>query len=292
MNQWQIAATVAALVGAVGAGAALAPVAHGQGSARVAPRAMDIFTVGGSRIGVSIEDVAPGDTKAAQAGGVVVGEVTEDSPASKAGIRTGDVIVEFDGERVRSARQFTRLVQESVPNRPVQAVVARDGQRTTLTVQPAERDTRLFDGDNVRMLEDFGRFRVTPPSPRAAPVPPAPRGFPDVEGFIWRSGNTLGITIDELSPQLAEYFGTKDGVLVASVTPDSAAARAGLKAGDVITSFNGTSVGSTSELRRQIQDVDDGGEFTVGVVRDRKSLTLKGKADERRDRRRSFRSIV
>jgi serine protease Do len=292
MNQWKIAATVAALIGAAGAGAAMAPVAHGQGSARVAPRVMDIITTGGSRIGVSIEDVTPSDTKAGQAGGVVVGEVTEESPASKAGIRKGDVIVEFDGERVRSARQFTRLVQESVPNRPVQAVVMRDGQRTTLTVEPAERDSALFDGDNVRLLEDFGRFRVTPPPPRAAPAPPAPRGFPDVEGFIWRSGNTLGITIDDLSPQLAEYFGTKDGVLVASVNPDSAAAKAGLKAGDVITSFNGSTVGSLSELRRRIQDVEDGGEFTVGVVRDRKPLTLKGKTDERRDRRRSFRSIV
>ena len=96
---------------------------------------------------------------------------------------------------------------------------------------------------------------------------------------------TLGITVGDLSDQLAQYFGTKDGVLVTSVADDSAAAKAGVKAGDVITSFNGTDVTSPSNLRSRIQRLQDGDEFTVGVVRDKKSMTLKGKAETLRPHR-------
>jgi serine protease Do len=289
MTMWKTAALTAALMGAAGAGGSLSPAAEAQGT-RVAPRAVQVFGGSGSRIGVSIEDVDPSDAKAGQAGGVRIAEVTDEGPAAKAGIRRGDVVVEFDGERVRSARQFTRLVQETVAGRKVQVAILRDGQRSTLTVEPTDQATpRLFDEDGLRVLEDFGRFRVTP-RPNA-PYPPT-RAFPDIESFIWRANNVLGITVDDLSPQLADYFGTKDGVLVTSVDDDSAAGKAGLKAGDVITSFNGSAVTASSELRRRIQEMSSGAEFSVGVMRDKKSLTVKGKTEERRDRRRTFRSVV
>jgi S1-C subfamily serine protease len=59
----------------------------------------------------------------------------------------------------------------------------------------------------------------------------------------------------------------------------------------VITSFNGGTVSEPQDLRRRLQNLDDGDEFTIGVMRDRKAVTLKGKA-ERTDRRRSFRTIL
>src|SRR4029450_12132378 len=83
----------------------------------------------------------------------------------------------------------------------------------------------------------------------------------------------------------------KDGVLVSSVSDDSAAAKAGLKAGDVITNFNGSAVTDAQDLRRRIQNLNDGDEFTVTVMRDRKPVTLKGKA-ERPERRRTYRTIL
>jgi serine protease DegQ len=94
-----------------------------------------------------------------------------------------------------------------------------------------------------------------------------------------------------LSQQLAEYFGTKDGVLVTSVADDSAASKAGIKAGDVITSFNGSGVTAPSDLRRRIQQLQDGDEFTIGVIRDKKGVTLKGKAERTRPRR-TYRSVI
>ena len=123
------------------------------------------------------------------------------------------------------------------------------------------------------------------------PKPPAFPAFPDFDTFVWRSGNGLGITVGDLSDQLAQYFGTKDGVLVTSVTDNSAAAKAGIKAGDVITSFNGTDVTSPSDLRQRIQRLQDGDEFTVGVVRDKKPTTLKGKAETLRPKR-TTRTII
>jgi serine protease Do len=81
-------------------------------------------------------------------------------------------------------------------------------------------------------------------------------------------------------------------VLVSSVTDDSAAAKAGLKAGDVITSFNGTAVNDPSDVRRRVTNLDDGDEFTLTVMRDKKATTLKGKAERPERRRTTYRTIL
>ena len=297
MKGWKAAVLVAALAAAAGLGAAIAPAAKAQ--ARIvhaqSPRALEIFT-GGSRIGVSIRDVDDADakTKAGAATGVVIEDVATDGPAAKAGMRTGDVIVEFDGERVRSVRQLTRLVQETPAGRSVTAVLMRDGQRTNVTVTP--NDNTRFSFDRLGDLEEWGRdlrYRVaprppaTPSRPAPPPSPPSVWSFDDLPG----RSNRLGVTVDSLSTQLAEYFGTKQGVLVTSVYDGSAAAKAGVKAGDVITSLDGTRVDEPSDVRRRIQDLSEGEEFTIEVMRDRKPLTLKGKA-ERTERRRTSRTIL
>ena len=92
--------------------------------------------VAGSRIGLSIDDV--GDSDGADEG-AVVRDVAQDSSAASAGFADGDVIVEFDGERVRSASQLTRLVRETPAGRMVGATVMRDGRRVELEVTPESR---------------------------------------------------------------------------------------------------------------------------------------------------------
>src|SRR5688572_27752967 len=118
-----------------------APAADAQ--ARVARRAQEprIVSPGRGRLGVSLSEVDEQDAKTARLSspaGAVVEEVAEGSAAEAAGLRKGDVIVEFDGERVRSARQLTRLVQETADGRKVAAVVVRDGQKTTVNVELRE----------------------------------------------------------------------------------------------------------------------------------------------------------
>jgi serine protease Do len=275
MKFWKTAVLSVALLAAAGAGAAMAPVVHGQRTA-VAPRSLEIFSTGGGRIGVSVADVENSDVKATS--GVVIESVEDDSPAARAGMRQGDVVVEFDGERVRSVRQFTRLVSETPAGRQVAAAVLRDGQRVSLNLTTREAAmTRLFNDDARRSVEILRDYALKVPP---VPVRPAPAPRPPVfENFVWAMGNPLGVTVNSLSDQLADYFGTKDGVLVASVTEGSAAEKAGVKAGDVIVSVNGETVRDAAALRRQMQSVRSGGEFTLGIVRDRKSQTLKGKLE-------------
>ena len=296
MKFWKTAAVAMGIVAAAGLGAVLTPAIHGQTRSRiVAPRAAEVFFGGGSRLGVSITDVSADDSKTKGSLGVLIDDVDEDSPAAKAGLKKGDIVVEFDGERVRSARQFTRLVSETPAGRTVTAAVMRDGQRVSLSVTPREGNNfRFFDEHN--WVGD-GWVGVTPPPPPPAPSAPRPPSPPravppPLETFVWRSGNRLGISIEDLSPQLAEYFGTKEGVLVSSVEADSAAAKAGLKAGDVITTVNGSTVGSSSELRRRLSSADPGEEFSLGIIRDKRAMTLKGKFENPPDRRRTTRTVL
>ena len=299
MKVWTISAVTLTVLVAAGIGAAVAPVASGQGTVWTrddTPSIVQVLTGGGSQIGVSVRDIDGEEAKRlklANVGGVLIDDVQQESPAEKAGIKAGDVVVEFDGERVRSTRQFTRLVQETPAERPVSAVVLRDGQRVPLTVQPRV-------ADNWRGFRDFSRFgdtHVIPPTPPAPPPPPAKIRPPSVDVFPkferwFVSTGRLGITVESLSDQLASYFGTKEGVLVTSVADNSAASKAGLKAGDVVTSLNGGTVSTPSDLYRRTEHLEDGDEFTLEVVRDKKPMTLKGKVEPRQPRRWTSRTIL
>ena len=87
----------------------------------------------GSRIGVSIRDVERAEQDDGLTEGVVVADVLEEGPARTAGMETGDVVVEFDGERIRSARQLSRMVADTPAGRAV-TVEERRGSDDTLAV--------------------------------------------------------------------------------------------------------------------------------------------------------------
>jgi len=214
-------------------------------------------------LGVALEEVTAEkakELKLAGEYGVIVRDVDEGSPAAKAGVAKGDVIVEFAGEKVRSATQLRRLVRETPPGRTVTLLVNRAGQTKTLSAQPEAREGGSFE------------MRVTPPVPR----------LPDIEipefGFWGQArGARLGISADELTPQLAEYFGVKQGkgVLVREVVVGSAAEKAGLKAGDVIVAVDGKEVATVSKLRRALAgDTEEKRKVTLTIVRDRREQTL------------------
>lgn len=291
------AAVTAVILAGFGIGAALAPAKAESREPRPEPsQSVQVFTGGSSYIGVSVRDVDAGDVKA-QGGapaGVLVEGVSADSPAEAAGFREGDVVLEFDGERVRSVRQFTRLVQETPAGREVQAVVMRDGQRTTLAVAPTASGRHsglsIFRGDEHRWIIPHPPEPPEPPTPAPAPLPPL-AVFPRFEGLFGSSGR-LGVTVDTLSDQLAEYFGADEGVLVTSVRSGSAAEKAGLRAGDVIVSMNGNPVDSSSDLSRRTQRLEDGDEFTLEIVRDKQKQTLKGKVEPRQPRRWTVRTAL
>ena len=236
----------------------------------------------GSQLGVMVSDL---DVKAA-ASGVKVDDVNPDSPAEKAGIRAGDVVVDYDGERVRSARQFTRLVQETPEGRTVTIGLLRDGKKQTVNATPENgRMTWNFGPEMDRAFREAERgfrFEVPPPNfdfhfdDRDGR---GPRRFEyrmpnELMPFMGRSRGRLGVTVQSLTPELEEYFGAKNGgALVSSVTRESAAEKAGIKAGDVIVSINGRSVDDSDDLIQELEGLD--GDVTIVVVRDKKEMTLK-----------------
>ena len=247
------------------------------------------FAVRGAQIGVAVEDFEDADAKQGR-NGVRVETVNPDGPADKAGIKAGDVITEFDGERVRSTVQFSRLVQETAPGRQVAIALTRGGQRMNVNVTPERRS--VSDDFAFRML-DIPRVTRTPrPAiPATPPRPPAMApDFFDRPGLL-RSRSRLGITVEGIDDQLAEYFGVKEGVLVKSVSTDSAAHKAGIKAGDVITAINGSKVYDASDLNRALDRLEANGEFTAEIVRDRTTQSVKGKV-ESRDTRVRARTIL
>ena len=272
-----------------------------QARVQVEPRARterpDVMVLDGrgAQLGVMVSDL---DAKSATAG-VKIDEVNADSPAEKAGIKAGDIVVDYDGERVRSARQFTRLVQETPDGRTVAIGLMRDGKKQTVNATPeAGRMTWNFGPEMDRALREAERgmrgFRMEIPKeyfdfryddrdrdnrePRRFEyrLPEEFRGF----AFPATRGR-LGVSVQSITPELAEYFGAKNGgALVSSVTKESAAAKAGIKAGDVIVSVNGRSVSDAEDLGNKIEDYD--GEVTIVVLRDKKEMTLKATMESRR----------
>jgi serine protease Do len=258
-----------------------APALRGQGQPdgeRNVERRLRMLDGRGSAIGVSIRDLHADEAaraKLPRGGGVLVQHVESGSPAAKAGLKADDVIVEFDGERVRSARNFTRLVQETPDGRTVKATIVRNGARQTLDVTP-EASGRRLAGDIV--MPDIEREIER--AMRAVP-----RNFPlefDPDGALraWPAfpqQRRLGITGVTLTDQLASYFKVKEGVLVSSVTPDSPAEKAGLRAGDVITSVNGRSVDDLRGLTERLRDAKPADDVELRITRDGKETTLKAR---------------
>ena len=249
-----------------------------QGGPFTAARRVMTLEGRGSELGVMVRDLE-GDALAATkgAGGVQIDEVSENSAAQKAGLKAGDIVVEYDGERVRSARQFTRLVQETPEGRSVKLGLLRNGQRQTVDATPDAGALSFdlnIDSDQIRRgvergMGNMGRFRefqVEPPTfsfryDDMAPMAP--------------SRGRLGAMVEGLSPQLADYFGAKNGgVLVSGVTKDSPAEKAGLKAGDVITSVNGQHVQDPRDVTRELSSAT-GSDVSIGIVRDKKESTVK-----------------
>jgi hypothetical protein len=103
-----------------------------------------------------------------------------------------------------------------------------------------------------------------------------------------RTQTRLGVGVQGLTRQLAEYFGTKNGVLVTTVREGSPAAAAGLKAGDVITAAEGKSVSSPSDLADSIRD-SEAEELKISYVRDRKAADARVKVPARQRPGRSAR---
>jgi len=258
-----------------------------------APEAFSFEMAGGERsyLGVFLEEVTPDrmkDLNLSEERGAVVMKVSDGSPAQKAGIKENDVIISFNGRRVDTVRELQRLLGETPPGRTVTFEVLRGGAQQTFTATVSKRtpeaigfgpranfDDKFFKQSEAELRaaekalklteeqrknlesemqkkygEGFGNFNFVYPGP----------------GGRFR-GIRLGITAEPLTGQLAEFFGVKSGrgVLVTEVQDGRPAAKAGLKAGDVITAIDGKPVEDISALVTVVTEKE--GPVVLTIVR-------------------------
>jgi serine protease Do len=223
--------------------------------------AQGTLQVGGSSyLGIGIADITAERAKALnlkEERGAEVTSVAVEGPASKAGIRQGDVVLDYQGAAVEGMEQLTRLVRETPVGRQVKIAVWRNGAPQTLTATIEARKGTVI------------------PFPGTPPFFPSPEIVIPVFEMTLQSP-VLGIEGESLTSeqQLAEFFGVKDGVLVKLVRKNSLAGKAGIKAGDVVVKVGDFTVTTPREIARELVWLGSRQTFTVVVVRDKKEIPL------------------
>jgi len=221
-----------------------------------------------SFLGVGVQEVDASlaeQLKLNEVRGVAVTSVVDDSAAAGAGIEKGDVVLAYNGQQVIGVEQFQRLVRETPVGREVTLAVSRDGDQRTVNVTMGSRtgiravvgSTTLPFESSSQAFDALRNFRF----------PDTPQVF-----TTWRS-STLGIEAESLNDQLADYFGVEEGVLVRSVGEDSAAEKAGFRAGDVILEVGGDKVTTPREVTNALRDQEPG-EVAVAIMRDHQQREL------------------
>ncbi len=230
---------------------------------------------GGSYLGVYLSDVdaeAVEELQLSQERGAIVSRVSDDGPAEKAGIEVNDVIVSWNGDEVQSVAELSRVVRETPAGRTVEIGLIRDGSRRQVEVTLEERGGFGY-AYGIGPRAEAGALRAW----EHAQDEMRHRNFGIQNLLLGRP--RLGISLQNLTPQLAGYFGVEEGALITSVEEDSPAADAGLQAGDVLVGIDGESVEDPGDATRLIFEHDEG-EVELKVVRDRKERTLKATLPE------------
>ena len=222
---------------------------------------------GGSYLGVDTQDVTKERMtalKLKEESGVEVRMVDRDAPAGKAGLKEHDVIQQFNGAKVESVEQLRRMIREVPPGRTVTLGISRDGQPLTLNATLAERKKNY-------------EFNYAMPKIKAPKVVIPKVEMPDMHEFqfVVAGSGRAGLLVENLTPQLGEFFGVKDGagVLVRSVEKGSPAEAAGFRAGDVIIRVEQDKVADRGDWRSTLRS-HRSGKISVGIIRDKREQTL------------------
>ena len=228
---------------------------------------------GSSWLGVETREVTADKAKELKLSaerGVLLGKIVPDSPAAKAGLKENDVVMEINGQRVEGTAQFRRIIHEIPAGRSIQLTVWRDGRAQTISATLGKSEERRHAMKMVAPTPGTFSFRM----PEMPEIPSM-----DWSGSMLPGGQPrLGIDAEDLSGQLGAFFGAPDGegILVRDVNSGSPAEKAGLKAGDVITSLNGERLRSVGELREKLSAKREDKDRTVklGVLRNKGGISL------------------
>jgi S1-C subfamily serine protease len=251
----------------------------------------------GSYLGVYLEEVTPERVKElglSEERGAVVMKVVEGGPADKAGLKENDVVVSFNARRVDSVRELQRLLSETPADRSISIEVIRGSSHQTLNATLSKRSQEFqllrpepSDKEAMKHAEEELKRSMETLKSEQEKWQKMPRDFgnfafvaPGQFGFF--SGSRLGVSVESLTDQLAEYFGAKDGrgVLIAHVDENSAAAKAGLKAGDVIIAIDNEKIDSVNSLVKSLSNKESGS-VAVKVLRNRSEQIINVNIEKR-----------
>jgi serine protease Do len=235
---------------------------------------------GSSYLGVDTRDVTAdrlGPLQLKEESGVEVTMVDQDAPAGKAGLKEHDVILSINGAPVESVEQLRRMIREIPAGRVISIGVSRNGQALVLKAQLANR--KGFG-------PEAGEFKFTMPTIHVPPIPPMPP-MPDIDMpvsvVVVHSSMRTGLMVENLTSQLADFFGAKGGkgVLVRSVEKGSSAEKAGFHAGDVIVRVNDETVNDAGDFSHALRSGKDN-TAKVGILRDKREQTITLQLPERK----------
>lgn len=244
---------------------------------------------GGSFLGIEPQEVTKENFSKfglSSVRGVAVEKVVENSPAAQAGLQAGDVIIKFEGEEIESVRKLSRLIAEVAPDHQVKLTVLRGGSEQEFTATMGKREFPAVYNGNFKM-ENFPKMPEMPKMPDMSKLPQVQVLPPNVKGdaFIWKNdgegafyfgaNRQIGVSVSSLTKQLGEYFGVSEGkgLLISSVRENSPAAKAGLKAGDIIVEADGKEVKNNTDLIRAVNEKKEGA-VTLTIIRDRNRQTI------------------
>jgi serine protease Do len=231
-------------------------------------------------LGVSIEESEEGKVE-------IVG-VEKESPAELAKIKEGNIISEIEGKEVTSTRMVVKEIRKRKPGQTITLKIERDEKVVDVKVklgEYSEKDLRL------ELEYKFPRLFVPPkpPEPPKAPklpkLPELPKP-PEPKIFTWglEHRKYIGIYLEEINRELSEYFGVKEGrgLLIAKITKDSAAEKAGLEVGDVIIKADGIRTERARDLTGVIQDKEKGEKIKLEFLRNKKVRSIEVEIEEER----------
>ncbi len=204
-------------------------------------------------------------------------EVEKDSPAEMANLEEGDIVLEFAGEEVDDTEMLQKMIRMRKPGETVTIKIERDGKARDVNVKLGE----LTEEDVWSEFERKFPSLFTPKGKiEAWSAPEFAR--PEVFRFGFTHRKFIGVGIQDLNPELAEFFGIDKGtgILISSVEKDSPADKAGLKVGDVIISANGKRMENGQDLVSLIQDKEKGDKITIEFLREKKKRTAEVEVEE------------